>query len=69
MVLELVNLEKKKKPKTEKQMEQFKLAQQKRKENIEEKNYEKKFEASKFLMEHEKNVKKQTEQNNLKKKI
>ena len=42
-----------KKPKSEKQLEQFKLAQQKRKENIEKKNYEKKLEASKLLLQHE----------------
>jgi hypothetical protein len=41
---------KQKKPKTAKQMEQFKIAQEKRKQNIEQKKLQKKIEASKFLL-------------------
>jgi hypothetical protein len=45
-----------KKQKSEKQLEQFKIAQQKRKENIDKKKQEKKIEASRILLEHDKKV-------------
>jgi len=46
-----------KKQKSEKQLEQFKLAQQKRKENIiDKKKQERKLEASRLILEHEKKV-------------
>ena len=49
----IVPLEKPKKPRSEKQIEQFKKIAEKRKENVEKKKLEKKIEASKLLLEHD----------------
>jgi hypothetical protein len=56
-----IKIKKPRKPKTEKQMQQFyEVAYKKRMDNIEKKNYEKKLEASKFLLEHEQKIKNNT---------
>ena len=49
--------EKVKKPRSEKQLEAFKIASLKRAENIEKKKLEKKIEASKILLEHDISIK------------
>lgn len=49
---QVVKPRKKMPPKTEKQMQQFQVAMQKRKESIEKKKLEKKIEASKLLLQH-----------------
>ena len=46
-----------KKPRSEKQIEQMKLCLGRRKEEIDKKKYEKKLEASKFLLEHDEKIK------------
>ena len=56
-----VKIKKPRKPKTENQLKQFhESCIKKRMDNIEKKNYEKKLEASKFLLEHEQKMKNNT---------
>ena len=52
-----IKVKKPRPPKTEKQLEGLKKAQSVRRANLEKINYEKKLEASKFLMEHEEKLK------------
>jgi hypothetical protein len=57
-VIEQINEKKARKPKTEKQLEQFKKMTEARKLKVEENKLKKKLEASKFLLEHGVDIKK-----------
>ena len=64
-----IKVKKPRPPKTVKQLESLKIAQSVRRANLDKINYEKKLEASKFLMEHEEKLKSNPELKNKKQKI